>query len=186
MAKKRVSAKAFVNATLQTSAPLTFIDPDTGEGQTDDFKIIYYALSSRRRRELDEWVADFNKKVEALNQRAQAHHAAEAQRRLRHDAAEAEREEKAREAGEPFTPAPFEERPFDDPEAEELRYADARFVAKLVHSIPEILDAEGEKPLVITAEALSEFSETNVQSIRASIERHSTADPTKPASSPSS
>jgi hypothetical protein len=185
MAEKKVRASAFVNATLKTTAPLTFIDPETGESKTDDFTVIYRALSPRQSAELGEWLNDLDRKTEALLRRAAAHDTAEAQRRLRHDADEADREEKAQAAGETFTPTPFEARPFEDPETESLRYALAQLVARMVVSLPDIVDDEGEAPIAVTPETLSGFAESNLRSIRDAIWKHGAADPTKPASSPS-
>jgi hypothetical protein len=189
MAQKKVSAKAFVDATLKTKALLTFVDPQTGEGQTDEFEIVYRAFSPKKWEEFGEWARDFDKKIEALEGRFNAHQAEEAKRRLRHDAEESEREESALAAGEAFTPAPFEAAPpFDDPEVGELKYALAQIVARLVVSIPEIVEGEGEeeRPIPITVETLSEFAESNLRSIRDAVFKHSAADPTRPASSPSS
>ncbi|HEY0171516.1 MAG TPA: hypothetical protein VGB98_10870 [Pyrinomonadaceae bacterium] len=180
MTQKKVRASAFVDATLTTTAQLTFID-DGGEGVTDTFKVVYYALSPRRARELDEWVADFDKRVDAFNARRAAHDAAEARRRLQHDAAEAEREERAAAANEPFTPRQFVEVPFVDEEEEGLQHALAQFVARLVHSIPEIV-GEDDQPLVITADTLAGFAGQNLRAIRDAVLKDTATDPTKPVS----
>ncbi len=166
MALKKVRAAAFVDAMLATTATLTFTDLETGEPKTDDFKIIYFALSPKKADELDRWIEDYDRRLEALEARRQAHEAAQAKER---QAAEA--------AG-----GTFEERPFEDPEEDELKHGLAQLVAKMVKSIPEIVEGEGEeeRPIAITAETLSGFAAQNLRSIRDAIRRDAATDPARP------
>ncbi len=168
MAGRKVNARAFVDATLKTTAVLTFTDLESGESVTDDFTVVYYALSPKKARELDDWVEEFDRKSAALDERRAAHETAEAQRRLKAEADE-----------EPFTPQPF-----TDPETESLQYGLAKLVAQMIHSLPDILD-DDERPLAITAETLSTFASQNLRSIRDAVAKHTATDPTKPVSSPS-
>lgn len=188
MAKKTVSARAFVNATLKTTARLRFVDLDTGDATEDDFVIEYFALSPKKADELATWSEEFDKRVDAFNARLRAHAESEAQRRLKHEAAEAEREEAARAAGETFVSEPFKERPFEDPEEAELKHALAHVVSRMLASIPEIVEeVDGqERPMPITPETLAGFDQRNLLAIRDAIDADTKAGPTKPASSPSS
>lgn len=184
---KKVNAKAFIDATLKTTATLTFIDPQTQEPVTDDFTVVYFALSPRKADELDAWIEDYDRRVAALDERRRAHEAEESRSRLKYEADEAEREEKAKAAGETFIAEPFVETPFEDPEEAELKHGLAQLVAKMVHSLPEIVEGEGEdeRPVEITSELLAGFAAQNLRSIRDAVRKHAATDPTKPASSPS-
>lgn len=188
MAKKKVPVSAFVDTTLKTTALLTFIDPETREQVTDEFTVEYFALSPKQADELDEWKATFEKRLIALEERESAHLAAEARRRLQHDVAEAEREEQAKAANEAFVPKPFEEQPFEDPEEKELKFGLAQFVKRMVSSIPEIVEGEGEKerPAELTVEVYAGWAAKNLRSLRDAVLKDTATDPTKPASSPSS
>lgn len=168
MALKKVRASAFVDATLKTTAPLTFIDPDTQEPVTDDFTIVYYALSPKKADELDEWIEAYDRRFAALEERRTAHEAEQARLRLKADA-----------EGQAFT-----ETLFSDPEEDELRHGLAQLVARMVASIPEIVEeVDGEeRPITITAETLAGFASQNLRSIRDAVRKHAATDPTKPAS----
>jgi len=165
MAQKKIRANRFVDATLKAKALLTFIDEETGESVTDKFEIVYFALSPKKALELDEWVADFDRRVESLEERHRQHEANEAQRRLKADAEEVK-----------FIPLPFV-----DEEETSLQHALAQFVARLVSSIPEII-GDDDKPVAITAETLSGFASQNLRAIRDAVLKDSATDPTAPVS----
>ncbi|MCA1615050.1 MAG: hypothetical protein LC795_15640 [Acidobacteria bacterium] len=169
---KKVRVSAFVDATLKTTALLTFLDPETQEPVTDEFTVVYYALSPKKAAELDAWVEDYDRRYSALEARRDAHEAEEAKRRLKAEA----------EGG------TFVEQPFADPEEVELKHGLAQLVARMVQSIPDIVEGEGdeERPVEITADLLSTFAAQNLRSIRDAVRKHAATDPTKPASSPSS
>jgi len=165
MAQKKIRATRFVDATLKTTAPLTFIDEETGESVTDTFEIIYFALSPRKALELDEWVADFDRRIEALDARRRKHEESQAQARLTAVAED----------------LPFVDELFIDAETEGLQHALAQFVARLVSSIPEIV-GDDEKPITITAATLSGMASQNLRAIRDAVLKDTATNPTPPAS----
>lgn len=162
---RKIKAKAFVDATLRTKAPLTFIDEATGERTTEEFTVVYYAFSPKRAQEVERWAEEFDRRVAALEERRRQHEESQAALRLR-----AEADEK-----------PFTEIPFSDPEEAELQHGMAQFLARVVHSLPEIV-GEDDRPIEVTAEALSGFAAQNLRSIRDAIQKDSATDPTLPVS----
>lgn len=179
MAKKKVRASAFVDATLKTTALLTFIDPETKEQVTDEFTVEYLALSPKKADALEEWMVKHDKRLEALEERRRAHEGEQATARQKADA-----------EGQPFT-----EKPFEDPEEAELKHGLAQLVARMISSIPEIEEddgspftvrrGEGGEPDEASVSTLAGWAAQNLRSIRDAVRRHAATDPTKPASSPS-
>lgn len=165
MAQRRIKAKAFVDATLKTKAPLTFIDEATGERTTEDFTVVYYAFSPKRAQEVEAWAAEFDRRGAALEDRRRAHDEEQAQLRLKADAES----------------QPFTETPFTDPEEAELQHGMAQFLARVIHSLPEIV-GEDDKPVEITADTLAGFAAQNLRSLRDAIQKDSATDPTLPGS----
>ena len=146
MAQKNVKVTRFVGNKATTKVRLVF--EEDSDSQSDEFKLRYTAVSSRRQREIDEWAEEFDREVV---------------RRARERAAELE---KAAEAGAGEDAIAEVKRKYDDEE----QYALAEYLVMMGVELPEIV-GDDEKPVTLTADLLADFEAKNLVAIREAIKK---------------
>jgi hypothetical protein len=161
MARKKVNRKKFIDATLTTLVKLTFDDENEGR-VTDDFKLVYYALSPRKQLEIDQWAEAYDEKQK---ERAARKALAKTARDKQATGESLSDDEQAALTADDASDAQAED------EAEV--YVLAELLAQMIHQLPEIVEGEGEdeKPMAITVEELAGFAPQNLLAMRDAIRR---------------